>query len=125
MFEEKLKEAIVAELERQAANDPQSLSIEASKGLVINGKVHPAFDRDGSSRYIRNGVGIGTGGRPVFVISDDAVSLGKFARFFQDQLKARNALFFDGAVSALWDPANGRRDLTKPLGPMVVIFKSR
>ena len=32
-------EAIVAQLERQAANDPQSLGIEASEDLVINGKV--------------------------------------------------------------------------------------
>ena len=62
-------------------------------------------------------------GKPRFVISDDAVSLGKFARFFRDQLKCRNALFFDGAVSALWDPAAGRRDVTKPLGPIVVAFK--
>jgi uncharacterized protein YigE (DUF2233 family) len=93
--------------------------------LVINGKVHPAFDPDGSSRYTRNGVGIRPSGGPVFVISDDPVSLGKFARFFRDELKVRNALFFDGAVSALWDPANGRRDLTKPLGPIVVVFNSR
>jgi uncharacterized protein YigE (DUF2233 family) len=101
------------------------LATQSGPMLVINGKVHPAFDPDGSSRFIRNGVGIAASGRPVFVISDDAVSLGKFARFFRDQLKSRNALFFDGAVSALWDPANGRRDLTKPLGPMVVVFKSR
>ena len=39
MLEEKLKEAIVAELKRQAANDPQSLRIEAGEGLVINGKI--------------------------------------------------------------------------------------
>ena len=32
-------EAIVAQLKRQAANDPQSLGIEASEDLVINGKV--------------------------------------------------------------------------------------
>ena len=38
MLEEKLKEAIVAEL-RQAANDPQSLSVEASKSLVVKGKI--------------------------------------------------------------------------------------
>lgn len=101
------------------------LATQSGPMLVINGKVHPAFDPDGSSRFIRNGVGIAASGRPVFVISDDAVSLGKFARFFRDQLKSRNALFLDGAVSALWDPANGRRDLTKPLGPMVVVFKSR
>ena len=93
--------------------------------LVIDGKLHPAFDRDGTSRYVRNGVGIGPKGEALFVISDGPVSLGKFARFYRDQLKARNALFFDGAVSALWDPANGRRDVTKPLGPMVVVFKAR
>ncbi len=91
--------------------------------LVIDGKLHPAFEPDGSSRHVRNGVGIGPNGRPMFVISEGPVSFGKFARFFRDGLKARNALFFDGAVSALWDPANGRRDITKPLGPMVVAFK--
>ena len=53
------------------------------------------------------------------------MSLGKFGRFFRDALKSRNALFFDGAVSALWDPANHRRDVTVPLGPMVVVFKPR
>lgn len=101
------------------------LASQSGPMLVIDGKLHPAFDPDGSSRYIRNGVGIAPNGRPLFVISDDAVSLGKFARFFRDKLKTRNALFFDGAVSALWDPANGRRDVTKPLGPMVVAFKPR
>jgi len=39
MLEEKLKEAIVAELKRQAANDPQSLRIESSGGLVVEGKI--------------------------------------------------------------------------------------
>jgi hypothetical protein len=36
MLEEKLKEAIVAELKRQAANDPQSLSVD---DLVVKGKI--------------------------------------------------------------------------------------
>ena len=92
--------------------------------LVINGKLHPAFEHDGTSRHVRNGVGIAPNGRALFVISEGPVSFGKFARFFRDRLKARNALFFDGAVSALWDPANGRRDITRPLGPMVVAFKA-
>jgi prepilin-type processing-associated H-X9-DG protein len=92
--------------------------------LVIDGKLHPAFEHDGMSRNVRNGVGV-TSGKALFVISDDPVSFGKFARFFRDRLKSRNALFFDGSVSALWDPANGRRDLTKPLGPMVVAYRPR
>ena len=92
--------------------------------LVIGGKLHPAFEPDGTSRYVRNGVGLAPTGHPLFVISDGAVSFGKFARFFRDGLKARNALFFDGSVSALWDPADGRRDITKPLGPMIVAYKA-
>ena len=99
------------------------IATQSGPMLVINGKLHPAFDHDGTSRHIRNGVGIAPDGKPLFVISEDPVSLGKFARFFRDRLRARNALFFDGAVSALWDPANHRRDVTVPLGPLVVVFK--
>jgi uncharacterized protein YigE (DUF2233 family) len=104
---------------------PILLATQSGPMLVIGGKLHPAFEPDGSSRYIRNGVGIAPGGAPLFVISTDPVSFGKFARFFRDRLKVRDALFLDGSVSALWDPANGRRDMTKPLGPMVVAFKGR
>ena len=39
MLENKLKEAIVAELKRQAANDPQSLSVKSADGLVVEGKI--------------------------------------------------------------------------------------
>jgi hypothetical protein len=39
MLEEKLKEAIVEELKRQAANNPQSLSIENGESLVVHGKI--------------------------------------------------------------------------------------
>ena len=99
------------------------LATQSGPMLVIDGKLHPAFDHDGSSRHIRNGVGIASDGRARFVISDGPVSLGKFARFFRDGLKCRNALFFDGAVSALWDPASYRRDITEPLGPLVVVFR--
>ncbi|HEY0164786.1 MAG TPA: phosphodiester glycosidase family protein [Sphingomicrobium sp.] len=99
------------------------LATQSGPMLVIDGKLHPAFDHDGTSLHIRNGVGIGADGAARFVISQDAVSFGKLARFFRDQLKCDNALFFDGAVSALWDPANHRRDVTVPLGPMVVAFK--
>jgi len=99
------------------------LATQSGPMLVIDAQLHPSFNPDGSSRYVRNGVGIASDGHPLFVITDDTVSLGKFARFFRDQLKCRNALFLDGAVSALWDPAAGRRDITKPLGPILVAFR--
>lgn len=43
MLEEKLKEAIVGELKRQAANQPQSLKVEGpSEELIVNGKIDVA-----------------------------------------------------------------------------------
>jgi hypothetical protein len=39
MLEERLKEAIIGELKRQAANSPRSLQVDDSKGLVIRGKI--------------------------------------------------------------------------------------
>jgi uncharacterized protein YigE (DUF2233 family) len=106
------------------ASDEIVFASQSGPMLLIDGKLHPKFDHDGASRYVRNGVGIDQGGEALFVISDDLVSFGKFARFFRDRLKVRNALYFDGSVSSLWDPANGRMDSFTELGPMVVAFKS-
>ena len=98
------------------------LASQSGPMLVVNGQVNPRFDADGRSRFVRNGVGIGPGGAPIFAISDRAVSFGKFARLFRDGLDCRDALYFDGSVSSLWDPANGRMDSFSGLGPMIVAF---
>ena len=98
------------------------LSTQSGPMLVIDGKLHPKLEPDGPSRYVRNGVGV-KDGKALFVISQDPVSLGKFARFFRDGLKTPDALYFDGSVSSLWDPANGRQDSHSELGPIIVAFK--
>ena len=89
--------------------------------LVIEGELHEAFDADGESLKIRNGVGVDEAGRAHFVISEAPVSFGKFARYFRDVAKTPNALFLDGSVSALWDPARNRMDARAPLGPLIVV----
>jgi uncharacterized protein YigE (DUF2233 family) len=105
------------------ASDDIVFATQSGPMLLIEGKLHPAFEPDGRSRYVRNGVGIAPDGAPLFVISEQPVSFGKLARLFRDGLHARNALYFDGSVSSLWDPANGRQDSFTPLGPMVVVFR--
>jgi hypothetical protein len=39
VLDEKLKEAIVGELKRQAADKPQSLNVNDSRGLVVDGEI--------------------------------------------------------------------------------------
>jgi uncharacterized protein YigE (DUF2233 family) len=87
--------------------------------LVINGKVHPKISPTGTSRKLRNGVGIDDKGKVTFVISENAVTFWEFASLFKDDLAAKNALFFDGTVSSLYAPEINRNDGFLPLGPMV------
>ncbi len=103
--------------------DRPEFGTQSGPMLVIGGKLHPEFTEDGPSRTIRNGVGVDAAGRAHFVISEAPISFGKFARYFRDVLKAPNALYLDGSVSALWDPANERIDGGAPIGPMLVVTR--
>jgi uncharacterized protein YigE (DUF2233 family) len=91
--------------------------------LVIDGRLHPLIQENGPSLHIRNGVGVDSADTAWFVISDDAVSFGRMARFFRDVLACPNALYLDGSVSSLWDRPAQRRDTNTELGPLVAIFE--
>lgn len=91
--------------------------------LVVDGRIHPEITRDGPSRLIRNAVGVDDEGRAHFVISNAPISFGKLARFYKDELNAENALFLDGNVSLLWNPATERLDTGAPIGPIVAVTK--
>ncbi|ANY20707.1 hypothetical protein A6F68_02207 [Tsuneonella dongtanensis] len=101
--------------------DRPEFGTQSGPMLLIDGKLHPEITEDGPSRTIRNGVGVDAAGKAHFVISEGPVSFGKLARYFRDVLKTPNALYLDGAVSALWDPAEGRMDARAPIGPMLLV----
>jgi len=101
--------------------DRPDFGTQSGPMLVVDGKLHPEITDDGPSKAIRNGVGVDGAGRAHFVISEGAVSFGKLARYFRDVVKAQSALYLDGSVSALWDPATGRMDARAPIGPMLVV----
>ncbi|MFN4019217.1 MAG: phosphodiester glycosidase family protein [Erythrobacter sp.] len=88
--------------------------------LLVDGKLHPEIQDNGPSKAIRNGVGVSADGKAHFVISDAAVSFGQLARYFRDVVKVANALYLDGQVSSLWDPASERIDKGR-VGPIIVV----
>lgn len=109
-----------------ARYDPASRPLWATQSgpmLVIDGRLHPLIQDNGPSLHIRNGVGVDGADTAWFVISDDAVSFGRMARFFRDALNCPNALYLDGSVSSLWDRPAQRRDTNVELGPLVAIFE--
>ena len=114
--------AAVMETNAYAAVRPDvAFATQSGPMLVIDGQIHPRFEPNGTSRYIRNGVGVRDANTVVLAISRSAVSLGSFARLFRDALGYSNALFLDGAVSAL---SEGERMMVGgkyPAGPIIAV----
>jgi uncharacterized protein YigE (DUF2233 family) len=106
-----------------SVSDRPQFGTQSGPMLVIEGKLHPEIKDNGPSRAIRNGVGVDAKGAAHFVISDVPISFGQLARYFRDELKTPNALYLDGKVSALWDPARGRLDQARN-GPIIVVTKN-
>ena len=73
--------------------------------LVIRGQIHPKISEDGPSKKLRNGIGVRDPNTVLIAISDGPVSFGAFARLFRDGLACPDALFLDGSISGLYDPA--------------------
>jgi uncharacterized protein YigE (DUF2233 family) len=88
--------------------------------LVINGRLHPRFLADATSRNRRNGVGV-VGSKVVFALAETPVTFHQFARAFRDVLKTPNALYLDGSISRLYAADIGRNDIGFTMGPIVAV----
>jgi uncharacterized protein YigE (DUF2233 family) len=86
--------AAVAETGAFLKQQPRTdLATQSGPMLVMNGRVHPRFDRRSTSLKARNGVGVRPDGKVLFAISQGEVSFDALARLFRDALKCPNALF--------------------------------
>ena len=92
---------------------------------MIDGRLHPRFDRHRTSLKARNGVGVRADGKAVFAISHGEVSFDAFARLFRDGLNCPNALFLDGrSAPRLYAPSLNRHgNNIVSLGPMLAVFE--
>ena len=71
--------------------------------LLINGKIHPAFNATSTNLNIRNGVGILPNNKVVFAMSKTEINFYHFAEYFK-KLGCKNALYLDGFVSRTYFP---------------------
>jgi uncharacterized protein YigE (DUF2233 family) len=113
---------IVRSAKYAAVQDPVLLATQSGPLLLEDGEIHPAFRAESKSKHIRNGVGV-RGREAIFAISNAPVTFYEFAKYFKDQLRCRDALYFDGVVSSLYYPELGRADSTVNLGPMIGVVK--
>jgi uncharacterized protein YigE (DUF2233 family) len=88
--------------------------------LVVDGKLHPRFLKDATSRNRRNGVGV-KGSKVYFVLADTPVTSHEFARVFRDVVRTPNALYLDGSNSRHYAPDINRNDIGFAMGPIVAV----
>ncbi|MEP4196528.1 MAG: phosphodiester glycosidase family protein [Aliishimia sp.] len=92
--------------------------------MLFEGNMHPRFLPHSDSRFIRNGVGTSADGTKIlFAISNQPVTFFEFAKLFRDAYGIPNALYFDGKVSRLYLPSQGRSDIGFPLGPIIGVVE--
>jgi uncharacterized protein YigE (DUF2233 family) len=89
--------------------------------LVIDRKIHPAFNSQSASRLPRNAVGVSGKGEILFCISDEPVNFHEMASLFKEELACDNALFLDGVISSLFSQELKRNDRSYPLGPIIAL----
>jgi uncharacterized protein YigE (DUF2233 family) len=100
------------------------LATQSGPMLVINGRLHPRFNRRSMSRKPRDGVGVRADGTVVLAASDGEVPFEAFARLFRDGLHCPNALFLDGGSAAnLYVPSRNSHANFVPLGPMLAVYE--
>jgi uncharacterized protein YigE (DUF2233 family) len=79
-----------------------AIASQSGPMLVRRGSIARPFDAAGTSRVVRNGVGVRADGTVVFAIADDGVTLREFATAFRDDLRTPDALYLDGNISRLY-----------------------
>jgi uncharacterized protein YigE (DUF2233 family) len=116
--------AAVAETQASLKHRPQAdLATQSGPMLVINGRLHPRFDRGGASLKARNGVGVRADGKVIFAVSQE-VSFDASARLFRDGLNCSNALFLDGgSASSFYAPSFNSLGNILSLGPMLAVYE--
>ncbi len=123
-----IREAGFAVIESRAFAAAAPACLHATQSgpmLVIDGELHPRFLPDSDSTLLRNGVGVSADGqRAVFAISNRPVTFHQFGRLFRDHLALPQALYFDGNVSRLHVPGQGRSDWGRPMGPVIGLVRA-
>lgn len=116
------KEAFVVTTEDFKASKDIEFATQSGPMLVIDGKIHNAFNKNSTNLNIRSGVGILPNNQVLFVLSKKEVNLYEFAEFFKNK-GCKNALYLDGFVSRAYCPQEKWTQTDGNFGVMIAITK--
>ncbi len=90
--------------------------------LLIDGKIHAAFNQNSTNLNIRNGVGILPNNEILFVMSKKEINFYDLAEYFKKQ-GCKNALYLDGFVSRTYCPDKNWIQTNGDFGVILAVTK--
>jgi len=104
-------------------NDGQvAYATQSGPLLVIDGRIHPAFQPGSTNRQIRNGLGILPDNRVLLAMSKTPINFYDFADYFR-RAGCRDALYLDGFVSRTYAPTMGWTQTDGDFGVIIGITR--
>jgi uncharacterized protein YigE (DUF2233 family) len=91
--------------------------------LLTKGKMNPHFNKGSKNTYVRSGVGVISPTKLVFIISNRPVNFYDFATLFKENFGCKDALYLDGAISQMYLPELGRKELGGSFGAIIGVVK--
>ena len=113
------KAEVFSSFEQEKLTDGIQYATQSGPMLVVDNQIHSSFKEGSTSKFTRSGVGVISDKQLVFVLSIDPINFFDFAQFFKEELKCRNALYLDGAISRMFFDSDSKSDLGGNFGCMI------
>lgn len=92
--------------------------------LMHNGSIHPAIREGSKNLKIRNGVGIISPSKAVFIISKKPVNFYDFTMAFVHQYGCEDILYLDGVISEMYLPEIGKVKSEEKFSGVIGVIKN-
>ena len=91
--------------------------------LLHEHTINAKFTQGSKNKYVRNGVGMISDRKVVFIISDKPVNFYDFASVFKEEFGCSDALYLDGFVSRMYCPEVKRKDTDGNFGGIIGVIR--
>lgn len=120
------RKAFAEKIQNPAFNESLKNATQSGPMLVIDGLIHPKFNKKSPNALVRNGVGVMPNGNIVFILSESDVTFYEFAMLFLKGFNCQNALYLDGTISRMYAPKLHKLDkFNGAFAGIIAICKSK
>lgn len=117
------QQAGIVSLNELKSTKGMDYTVQSGPMLIENGVINWRLKPSASSRKLRNGVGITSEGKVVFMLSERETNFYDFACYAQSRLNVRQMLYLDGTISKMYQQGGSIPWQYYPFVSMITVEK--